>query len=129
LMENDPAPEGEPFDPLSIQERAYDKARKEFYAIRQRQDVERQVAKEEAMHYGSYFDIGEIERSLKEEDKAFASWKEWAKTDVESAAHQQAVAYRGNNPSEIAEALSVNSEVEAQQVIAEETLAEAVTSR
>lgn len=120
LMGNEPPPEGEPSDPLSIQERAYDKARKEFYDVRQRQDIERQVAKEEAIHYGAYFDVGEIERSLKEEDKQFAAWKEFAKKDVEMAAHQQAGAYRGNNPSEIAEAIAVSSEAEAEQVIEEE---------
>lgn len=89
-MENEKPAPGEPSDPISIRERAYDKARKEFYQLRLQQDVERHVAKEEALHYGAYFDAGEIERSLEKEDAAYEDWKKWAFAQVEKDRHKQA---------------------------------------
>jgi len=47
------------------------------------EDIEREVAKEEALHFGSYFQPSENERSLKHEDQAYGFWKEWAHMTVQ----------------------------------------------
>jgi hypothetical protein len=80
---------------MSIQELAYDKARKEFYQLRMDQDVERQVAKEEALHYDAYFDVGEIERSVAKESEAFEDWKVWAIAEVEKDRQMESGALPG----------------------------------
>jgi hypothetical protein len=67
----------------AIEERAYDRARKEFYELRLHEDVEREVAREEALHFGSYFQPSENERSLKHEDQAYDFWREWARNTVQ----------------------------------------------
>lgn len=77
-------------DEQTIEERAYDQARKEFYALRLKQDVERQIAREEATHYGSYFEPTANEKSLKFEDDAIEDWKEWALKDIEAVNHKNA---------------------------------------
>lgn len=58
--------------------RAYDHARKEFYALRLQEDVERRVAKEEALATGAYFGISALEIGMKVEDKEYERWKSWA---------------------------------------------------
>jgi len=67
----------------AVEERAYDRARKEFYELRLHEDVEREVAREEALHFGAYFQPGENERALAHEDKAYGFWKEWAQARVQ----------------------------------------------
>ena len=67
---------------------AYDQARKEFYEHRHREDVERMVAKEEALHVGAYFGKSALEIGMELEDKAFEDWKEWATKEI--AAQKQA---------------------------------------
>jgi small subunit ribosomal protein S23 len=67
----------------AIEERAYDRARKEFYALRLREDVEREVAREEALHFGAHFRPSENERSLAHEDQAYDFWREWARATVQ----------------------------------------------
>ena len=50
---------------------AYDKARKEFYALRQEEEVERRVAREEALWVGAYFGKSVLEVSNELEDKTY----------------------------------------------------------
>lgn len=57
---------------------AYDKARKEFYAIRHREEIERRIAKEEALMTGAYFAPGPLEVGMRLEDDAFEEWKRYA---------------------------------------------------
>jgi small subunit ribosomal protein S23 len=95
LMENEKSTLGDTSDSVSLQELAYDKARKEFYQLRLDQDIERQVAKEEALHYDAYFDVGEIDRSVIKESAAFEDWKVWAKTEVEKDRQLQSGAAAG----------------------------------
>lgn len=66
--------------------KAYDQARQEFYAIRHEEDVERRVAKEEALATGAYFGKGYLEIGMEQEDKVYEQWKEWA---FGEAANQQ----------------------------------------
>ncbi|KAK3896466.1 mitochondrial ribosomal protein S25 [Staphylotrichum tortipilum] len=72
---------------------AYDKARKEFYALRQREDIERRIASEEARMYGAYFGQSNIQVSMGLEDAVFDKWKHWATGEIERLAVEKAAAY------------------------------------
>jgi small subunit ribosomal protein S23 len=74
---------------------AYDTARKEFYDLRQEEEVERKVAKEEALWTGAYFGKGALEVGMELEDKSYESWKEWATKEVEALGRQNDSAYTG----------------------------------
>ncbi|GAB7346578.1 hypothetical protein MBLNU457_5766t1 [Dothideomycetes sp. NU457] len=74
---------------------AYDKARKEFYDLRHTEDIERRVAKEEAMYVGAVFAKGPLEIGMELEDKAWDHWREWAKKEVEASRQMAATAYTG----------------------------------
>lgn len=63
--------------PLST-EQAYDIARAEFYAIRQEEQIEKRIAKEEAQMVGAYFGKDRLQISMELEDKTFEKWKVWA---------------------------------------------------
>ncbi|RAL64521.1 hypothetical protein DID88_001995 [Monilinia fructigena] len=74
---------------------AYDKARKEFYALRQEEEIERRIAKEEAEYVGAYFHKGALEVGMELEDKSFEEWKAWATKEIEAANLQRQGAYTG----------------------------------
>ena len=74
---------------------AYDVARKEFYDLRQEEEVERRVAKEEALSVGAYFGKSVLEVGMELEDKTYESWKEWATKEVEAIERQRDAAYTG----------------------------------
>ncbi|KUJ12096.1 mitochondrial ribosomal protein [Mollisia scopiformis] len=74
---------------------AYDIARKEFYALRHEEEVERRVAREEALWTGAYFNKGVLEIGMELEDKTYESWKTWAKKEVETIDRQRDAAYTG----------------------------------
>ena len=74
---------------------AYDQARKEFYALRLQQDVERRVAKEEAMSTGAYFGKSALEYGMQLEDKEWNVWRQWAIKESEAQSHRFAGAYTG----------------------------------
>ncbi|KAF4553261.1 37S ribosomal protein S25-like protein [Elsinoe fawcettii] len=76
---------------------AYDKARKEFYKIREAQDIDRRIAKEEAQHMGAFFGKGAIEVGLELEDKEFEAWKQWAQADVTAMRQMQGSVYSGTD--------------------------------
>ncbi|CAI4217190.1 unnamed protein product [Parascedosporium putredinis] len=62
---------------------AYDKARKEFYALRHEEEVERRIAKEEAQFVGAYFGKTRLEIGHEIEGKEFERWKVWAAAETE----------------------------------------------
>lgn len=74
---------------------AYDIARKEFYALRREEEIERRIAREEAEYVGAYFHKGALEVGMELEDKSFEDWKVWATEAVEAAALVRQGAYTG----------------------------------
>ena len=72
---------------------AYDKARKEFYDLRLQQDVERRVAREEALATGAQFGKSVNEISMEIEDVEYERWKEWAKKEAEKMVLKRAATY------------------------------------
>jgi len=74
---------------------AYDIARKEFYSLRHEEEVERRIAKEEALWTGAYFGKGPLEVGMELEDKTYEAWKEWATKEIEAIDRQRDSAYTG----------------------------------
>lgn len=74
---------------------AYDQARREFYELRLQQDVERRVAKEEALATGAYFGKSTLQVGMELEDKAFERWKEWAQKEAILAEQKRGAAATG----------------------------------
>jgi small subunit ribosomal protein S23 len=96
--------------------KAYDQARKEFYAIRHQEDVERRVAKEEALATGAYFGKSMLEIGMELEDKTYESWKAWAQNEVETIDQQRSAQYTGAELAPAEEAIleeAIEEEVEA----------------
>jgi small subunit ribosomal protein S23 len=87
---------------------AYDIARREFYALRQEEEIEKRVQREEARHVGAYFGMNKNQISQVIEDKEYDIWKNWAKDEVArvDAARSSAYADFGPDP-EAAEATLV----------------------
>lgn len=82
-------------DPKMTPARAYDQARKEFYEMRLQQDIERRVAKEEAMATGAYFGKSTLQIGMELEDKIFEEWKAWASAKVIQQEQRRAAMYTG----------------------------------
>ncbi|EDO01457.1 hypothetical protein SS1G_03932 [Sclerotinia sclerotiorum 1980 UF-70] len=72
-----------------------DWTRKEFYALRQEEEIERRIAKEEAEYVGAYFHKGALEVGMELEDKSYEDWKAWATKEVEAANLLKQGAYTG----------------------------------
>jgi len=98
-------------------DQAYDKARKEFYWIRQQEEIERRIAQEEARMVGAYFGKSKVQLGLELEDRQFARWKTWAARETEriQAARSQAYVSFGEE----------KEEAEAEAAVPEEVLDEA----
>ena len=79
---------------------AYDIARKEFYDLRLQEDVERRVAKEEAMAIGAYFGPSALDIGLELETQEYERWRDWAQKEVELVKQKQAAMYTGGVESE-----------------------------
>ncbi|KAI5194265.1 hypothetical protein E4T39_08704 [Aureobasidium subglaciale] len=61
---------------------AYDKARKEFYEIRHAQEIERRVAREEALWTGAEFGPSPLDIGMQLEDQKYEEWREWAAKEI-----------------------------------------------
>ncbi|ERF74632.1 37S ribosomal protein S25 [Endocarpon pusillum Z07020] len=61
---------------------AYDMARKEFYAHRLREEIERRVAAEEAEAVGADFGPSINQRSIELENKTYDEWARWSRQTV-----------------------------------------------
>ncbi|KAE9969303.1 hypothetical protein BLS_005422 [Venturia inaequalis] len=95
--------------PYISKSHAYDIARKEFYFHRHLEDVERRIAKEEAMHVGAWFGPGPLEISMQLENKIFNNWKTWALEQVELDNQRSASQYTGTELDEL-EAVAATNE-------------------
>ena len=69
---------------------AYDIARREFYRLRLREDVERRVAAEEAQAYGAEFGPSFLDIGMKLEDVQYDKWVEWARATAQVQDQRQA---------------------------------------
>ena len=76
--------------------RAYDQARQEFYDERLQEDVERQVAKEEALATGAVFGKSWLDIGMEQEDKHYENWRQWALEEIKTAEQMRAATYTGN---------------------------------
>ncbi|KAI9710201.1 MAG: hypothetical protein M1812_007473 [Candelaria pacifica] len=75
--------------------KAYDQARKEFYALRHSEDIERRVAREEALSTGAYFGKTALQVGMELEDKVFEEWKIWATKEATAREQARGAAYTG----------------------------------
>lgn len=93
-VENQATGDMEPIQTTLTKEQAYDMVRKEFYAIRQQEDIERRIAAEEARMVGAYFGKSRLEIGMELENKTFEEWRTWAETENarQNAASQSAYA-------------------------------------
>ena len=74
---------------------AYDQARKEFYAARLQEDVERRVAKEEAQATGAYFGKSMLQIGMELEDEEYERWREWGLQQIAQQEQARAAIYTG----------------------------------
>lgn len=65
---------------------AYDTARKEFYALRQEEEIEKRIQREEALWMGAYFGKGPNEVAMMLEDRVYERWKKAAELDLNEEA-------------------------------------------
>lgn len=65
------------------QREAYDVARKKFYALRLEEDIERRIAKEEALHVGAEFPYSHMSVHAEQESKFYEKWKKDALEEIE----------------------------------------------
>ena len=96
---------------------AYDVARKEFYALRHEEEVERRVAKEEAMWTGAYFGKSVLEIGMQLEDQVYDGWKEWARTEIEAADMKRDAAYSSVPTSDETDEVPVVEEAVAEEPV------------
>ncbi|KAL8969341.1 MAG: hypothetical protein Q9183_002044 [Haloplaca sp. 2 TL-2023] len=94
LLHGNPA-KGQFPDPKMTPAKAYDQARKEFYEMRLQQDIERRIAKEEAMATGAYFGMTALQVGMQLEDKIFDDWKGWATNQSIKLEQSRAAMYTG----------------------------------
>ena len=87
--------------------KAYDQSRREFYRLRQQEEVERRIAIEEARYVGAYFGKNRLEVGQFLEDMEFEKWKVWAQKETEA---QEARASAGVETFSIEEAEDGGSE-------------------
>ncbi|KAI0484446.1 mitochondrial ribosomal protein [Xylariaceae sp. FL0804] len=94
-------------------EQAYDKVRREFYRLRQEEEVERRIAKEEAQMVGAYFGKGALQFGMELEDKTYEQWKRWAAKQIETSRANADAAYTsfGAAPDSEAEAETVEDSI------------------
>jgi len=74
-------------------QQAYDHARREFYELRQKQDIERRIALEEARYVGAYFGKNTLQIISGLEDKQFNRWRTWAAAEIARLSAAQSQAY------------------------------------
>lgn len=79
--------------PNISKEQAYDEARREFYLLRQEEEIERRVAVEEARMVGAYFGKSRLQVGMDLEDEQFEKWKKWASAETMKIESQRSQMY------------------------------------
>lgn len=77
-------------------EEAYDKARKEFYALRHEEEIERRITREEAQWVGAKFGKNLVQIGMELEDKSYEHWKAWATAEMSAQATRNAGVWNGD---------------------------------
>lgn len=106
------------------QEKAYDIVRREFYALRHVEDIERRIAREEALKVGAYFGKSAIEVSMGLEDEQFENWKKWAGKQIDNVQAEQDSAYTNFGAVEESE----GDDLDAEEPVAEPVMADKVAT-
>ncbi|KAI1810019.1 mitochondrial ribosomal protein [Poronia punctata] len=102
-------------------DKAYDIARREFYTLRHLEDVERRIAKEEALKMGAYFGKSHIQVGLENEDIEFEYWKKTAAKRLRMVQATQDSAYTNFGGLEEDEPASTEGEEPTEPVDEEDT--------
>lgn len=97
--------------------KAYDLSRREFYRIRQAEEIEKRVALEEAKHVGAYFGKTRMEVGHILEDREFESWKVWAAKETEKAEQRRASEIQSFNVEE--DGADLEADIEATNDVAD----------
>ncbi|KAI0467885.1 37S ribosomal protein S25 [Xylaria cf. heliscus] len=100
-------------------EKAYDIVRREFYALRQEEDVERRITKEEAMKVGAYFGMSSINVGMQLEDQEYENWKKWAGKQIDNVQAEKDSAYTSFGATE-------EADMDSDSALPEEELAEEI---
>ena len=87
---------------------AYDKARREFYGERMREEIERRVANEEATATGAYFGRTRLSIGNQLEDEAFETFRGWAQKTLDQTQAARAALYSGLDVSPTSDTNSTN---------------------
>ena len=66
-------------------QKAYDQTRREFYRLRQEEEIERHVAVEEARYVGGYFGKTRLDVGMELENTEYENWKAWAAQELAAA--------------------------------------------
>ncbi|KAK3986636.1 mitochondrial ribosomal protein S25-domain-containing protein [Cladorrhinum sp. PSN332] len=72
---------------------AYDKARKEFYDLRQSEEIENRIAIEEARMVGAYFGKTDLQVGMEMESQSYDAWKKWASGEIAAIEGDRNAAY------------------------------------
>ena len=100
LMENKSVPQAE----------AYDITRKEFYRLRQEEEIEKRIALEEAKHVGAYFGLNRLDVGHIMEDRQFENWKVWAGKETAKAEARANSEIEEFGTEEVEEAVALEAE-------------------
>ncbi|KAI1461214.1 mitochondrial ribosomal protein [Annulohypoxylon moriforme] len=96
-------------------EQAYDKARQEFYELRQEEEIERRIAKEEAQMVGAYFGKSFLRVGMDLEDEQFERWKRWATKQIEGVQAERNAAYTSFGSEEEVDNIDLDEELAADE--------------
>ncbi|KAI0395000.1 mitochondrial ribosomal protein [Xylariaceae sp. FL0594] len=94
--------------------KAYDIVRHEFYRLRQLEEVERRVAKEEAMKVGAYFFKSALQIGMELEDKEFEGWKRATGKKMDDLKRESDAAYMSFGGEDIGAADDADADAEAE---------------
>lgn len=74
-------------------EQAYDESRREFYLLRQEEDMGRRIAQEEARMVGGYFGKSRLQIGMQLEDAVYEKWKLWAQQESQKIEAEHSAMY------------------------------------